>query len=258
MIMFVLIAGAATGLLLGIMGSGGAIVTVPALLYLLHVEPKSAIAMSLGIVAVTATISALQAWRQGNVNLRVTATFGIFGAFGTYAGARLGLILPVVVQLTLFALVMYAAAWRMWQAQPPRRSVGAMAVGECESGDCSNFPYVHIARHGLAVGILAGVVGVGGGFLIVPALVLLSGLSMKRAVGTSLSVVAFQSTAGFAGYAGAVPIDYPLMAGFTGVAVAASFVGAHLGQRIQQHRLKRGFGVFLALVASYILSKSLL
>lgn len=258
MILFVLIAGIATGLLLGLMGSGGAIVTVPALLYLLHVAPKSAIAMSLGIIAITASIAAVQAWRQGNVNLRVTVTFGVVGALGTYLGARLGLVLPVVLQLTLFALVMYAAAWRMLNAQPPRRSVGALAVGECESGDCSNFPYLHIARHGLLVGVLAGVVGVGGGFLIVPALVLLSGLSMKRAVGTSLSIVAFQSAAGFVGYAGAVPIDYPLLAGFTAVAATASFVGARLGQRMEQQRLKRVFAIFLLLVATYILFKSLL
>lgn len=258
MMLFVLIAGAATGLLLGVMGSGGAIVTVPALIYLLHVEPKSAIAMSLGIIAITATIAAVQAWRQGNVNLRVTLTFGLFGALGTFAGARLGVVLPVVLQLTLFALVMYAAAWRMLKARPPRRSAGAMAVGECENGGCGNFPYLHIAGHGVMVGLLAGVVGVGGGFLIVPALVLLSGLSMKRAVGTSLSIVAFQSTAGFAGYAGAVAIDYALLAGFTAVAVAACFVGARISQRMEQQKLKHGFGVFLILVATYILIKSLM
>lgn len=257
MLTYMLLSGLATGLLLGIMGSGGAIVTVPALIYLLNVEPKSAIAMSLGIIAITATIAAVQSWRQGNVNLRVTLTFGIVGAVGTFVGARLGVILPVVFQLTLFALVMYAAAWRMLHAQPPRRSVGAAAVGECENGDCSNFPYMHIARHGMMVGVLAGVVGVGGGFLIVPALVLLSGLSMKRAVGTSLSVVAFQSTAGFAGYAGAVPIDYSLLAGFTTVAVVASFLGARIGQRMDHTRLKHGFGVFLVLVATYILIKNL-
>lgn len=262
MILFVLIAGAATGLLLGIMGSGGAIVTVPALLYLLHVEPKSAIAMSLGIIAITATIAAIQSWRCGNVNLRVTLIFGLFGAVGTYGGARLGVVLPVVLQLTLFALVMYVAAWRMLKAQPPRRSVGALAVGDlavsaCESGDATHFPYLRIATHGVLVGILAGVVGVGGGFLIVPALVLLSGLSMKRAVGTSLSIVAFQSTAGFAGYAGAVSIDYSLLAGFTAVAVAASFLGAWIGQRMEQQRLKRSFGVFLILVATYILIRNL-
>jgi hypothetical protein len=253
----VIIAGLVTGLLLGVFGSGGSIITMPALLYLLDVEPKSAIAMSLGIVAVTATITALDNWRRGNVNLKVTAIFGAFGIGGTYVGALLGVVTPVVLQLGLFALVMYAAAWRMLKPRPlQHRSAGAAVAGECESGDCETPHFGHIALHGIGVGVLTGLVGVGGGFLIVPALVLLSGLSMKRAVGTSLSVVAFQSTAGFVGYAGAVPIDYPLLAGFTAVAVAACFVGARIGQRLEQQRLKHGFGVFLILVASYILFKN--
>lgn len=116
----------------------------------------------------------------------------------------------------------------------------------------------HIALHGLAVGALTGVVGVGGGFLIIPALVLLSGLSMKQAVGTSLSIVAINSLAGFVGYAGTVQINYPLMAGFTAVAIASSFAGTHLSQRLSAEKLKRGFGVFLVLVASYILVKSVI
>lgn len=106
----VIIAGLVTGILLGVLGSGGSIVTMPALLYLLDVEPKSAIAMSLGIVAITATITALQHWKRGNVNLKVTAIFGLFGVAGTYAGALLGVITPVAIQLGLFAVVMYAAA----------------------------------------------------------------------------------------------------------------------------------------------------
>ncbi|MDF1529024.1 MAG: sulfite exporter TauE/SafE family protein [Sedimenticola sp.] len=253
----VIIAGIITGLLLGILGSGGSIVTMPALLYLLDVEPKSAIAMSLGIVAITATITAFQHWRSGNVNLKVTSIFGLFGVAGTYAGALLGVITPVVLQLGLFAVVMYAAAWKMLQPKPqPHRSVGAMAVAECESGDCEEPHFGHIALHGIGVGILTGVVGVGGGFLIVPALVLLSGLSMKRAIGTSLSIVALKSFAGFAGYAGAVVIDYGLMAIFTAIAVAGSFAGSLLAHRIHADHLKKGFGGFLLLVASYILIKS--
>jgi len=255
----VIIAGLATGLLLGIFGSGGSIITMPALLYLLDVEPKSAIAMSLGIVAVTATITALQHWKRGNVNLKVTAIFGLFGVAGTYAGALLGVITPVVIQLGLFAVVMYAAAWKMLKPRPQHhRSVGAAAVIECESGDCEEPHYGHIALHGIGVGILTGVVGVGGGFLIVPALVLLSGLSMKRAVGTSLSIVALKSFAGFAGYAGSVPVDYGLMAVFTAIAIAGSVVGSQLSHRLHGDHLKKGFGGFLMLVASYILIKSVL
>jgi hypothetical protein len=249
-----ILAGLATGLMLGIFGSGGSIITTPALLYLLQIEPKSAIAMSLGIVAITATITALQHWRNGNVNARVTLVFGLFGIAGTYAGARLGVITPVVIQLTLFALVMYAAAWKM--LKPARKSVGAVAVGElsaCDSGHC----LTHVAMHGILVGALTGLVGVGGGFLIVPALVLLSGLSMKQAIGTSLAIVAIKSYAGFAGYAGAVDIDYGLMGVFTTVAIAGSLVGTHYAQRVSGDVLKRGFALFLMLVASYILFNQL-
>jgi len=255
----ILFAGLVTGIVLGVFGSGGSIVTTPALLYLLEVEPKSAIAMSLGIVAVTATITALQHWLKGNVNLRVTAVFGLFGIMGTYAGAKLGIMTPVAIQLGIFALVMYAAAWKMLKPKAPQhKSVGAAAVVDCPNGDCDDFRYGHIALHGIAVGILTGVVGVGGGFLIVPALVLLSGLRMKEAVGTSLAIVSLKSYAGFAGYAGAVDINYTLMATFTAIAIGGSLVGTMISSRISGDILKRGFAVFLLLVATYILIKSVL
>lgn len=254
MSLLVIIAGLFTGLLLGIFGSGGSIITTPALLYLLDVEPKSAIAMSLGIVAITASITALQHWLKGNVNLKVTVVFGIFGVIGTYGGALLGVMTPVTIQLTIFALVMYAAAWKM--LKPKHKSLGAAAVADCPDGNCDEFQYTHIAIHGIAVGILTGVVGVGGGFLIVPALVLLSGLPMKQAIGTSLSIVALKSFAGFAGYAGAVDINYSLMANFTAIAIVASFIGTLISHRLPAAMLQRGFGVFLVIVASYILLKS--
>lgn len=256
MVSSVLLAGLVCGLLLGVFGSGGSIVTTPALLYLLDVPPKSAIAMSLGIVAMTATLTALQHWRRGNVNPRVTVVFGLFGVLGTYAGARVGVFTPVVIQLVLFALVMYAAAWRMLRPTRVPRSVGAAAVmpaDACSSRRC----LAHVAGHGVVVGALTGLVGVGGGFLIVPALVLLSGLSMRQAVGTSLAIVAVKSYAGFAGYLGAVPIDYGLMGAFTAVAVMGSIVATRLAQRISGEALKRGFAVFLMLVATYILFNSL-
>ncbi|WP_303906669.1 sulfite exporter TauE/SafE family protein [Thiohalomonas denitrificans] len=251
-----LIAGLVTGIVLGIFGSGGSIITTPALLYLLDVEPKSAIAMSLGIVALTATITALQHWFKGNVNLKITAVFGLFGIVGTYAGARLGVITPVVVQLSIFALVMYAAAWRMLKPAQPHRSVSAAATEAaeiCSGGRC----LAHVAVHGIVVGALTGLVGVGGGFLIVPALVLLSRLPMKQAIGTSLAIVSIKSYAGFAGYMGDVPIDYGLMAVFTAVAIAGSVVGTHFAHRISGDALKRGFAVFLMLVATYILANQI-
>ncbi|MDQ1315613.1 MAG: uncharacterized protein QG662_1722 [Pseudomonadota bacterium] len=260
-----ILAGMATGIVLGLFGSGGSIIATPALLYLLDVAPKSAIAMSLGIVAVTATIAALDNWRRGNVDVSVAAVFGLFGVAGTYAGARLGVVTPVVIQLVVFALVMYAAAWRMLKPARPAVPTGGngyiSASGGAAALPCTGLfspCMAHMALHGVGVGVLTGFVGVGGGFLIVPALVLLSRVPMKMAVGTSLAIVAAKSYAGFAGYMGAVPIDWTLMGGFTAVTVVASFAGTRIAHRFSQDALKRGFAVFLLFVASYILLKSVI
>ncbi|MEW5891783.1 MAG: sulfite exporter TauE/SafE family protein [Pseudomonadota bacterium] len=258
-----ILAGAATGMVLGVFGSGGSIIALPALMYLLHVAPKSAIAMSLGVVAVTASLSAYDHWRRGNVDVRVSLVFGLFGVAGTFAGARLGVVTPVTVQLTLFALVMYAAAWRMLKPAPVvQGSAGVVSTGGSAAlAGCRDFfsPCMgHIALHGIGVGVLTGLVGVGGGFLIVPALVLLSGIPMRKAVGTSLAIVATKSYAGFAGYAGEVAVDYALMASFTAVTILGSLLGSRLAARISQDMLKRAFAVFLVFVASYILLKSVI
>jgi hypothetical protein len=259
MIFLAIISGAITGIVLGLFGSGGSIIAMPALMYLLDVEAKSAIAMSMGIVAVTATISGWDNWRRGNVDLKVAMWFGLFGVIGTYGGARLGVYTPVQVQLTLFALVMYAAAWKMLQPKKQPVAQLAMAGGPPLSEDEAISAHMgHIAAHGVGVGVLTGLVGVGGGFLIVPALVLLSGIPMKLAIGTSLVIVAAKSYAGFAGYVGAVPVDWTIMASFTAVTVAGSFVGTRIAHRFSQETLKRSFGYFLVFVASYMLLKSVL
>ena len=194
MLILVILAGAATGIVLGLFGSGGSIIAMPALMFLLNVEAKSAIAMSLGIVAVTATITAVDHWRHHNVDVRVAAVFGLFGVIGTFAGAKVGVLTPVVVQLVLFALVMYAAAWKM--LKPALVPQLAVAGGLPPAERKVEVRMGHIAAHGIGVGVLTGVVGVGGGFLIVPALALLSGLRMKLAIGTSLAIVAAKSSSG--------------------------------------------------------------
>ncbi len=258
MIFLAILSGAITGIVLGLFGSGGSIIAMPALMLLLNVEAKSAIAMSMGIVAVTATISGWDNWRRGNVDIKVAMMFGLFGVIGTYGGARLGVYTPVQVQLTLFALVMYAAAWKMLQPKKQPVTQLATAGGPPLSEDETIAAHMgHIAAHGVGVGVLTGLVGVGGGFLIVPALVLLSGIPMKLAIGTSLVIVAAKSYAGFAGYVGAVPVDWSIMASFTAVTVAGSFVGTRIAHRFSQETLKRSFGVFLVFVASYILLKSI-
>lgn len=252
----VILAGIATGLVLGIFGSGGAIITTPALLYLLHVPPKSAIAMSLGVIAITASLTALQHWRHGNVSLKVTAVFSLFSVIGTYVGARIGIMTPVVVQLSIFALVMYAAAWRMLKPSRQPKSVGAAVVVH-ELFD-SPRGIAKIVVIGIVVGALAGLVGVGGGFLIVPALALLSGLPMKQAIGTSLAIVSLNSISGFAGYMGEVPIDYSLVGLFATVAVIGSIFGTRIAHRLSPEHLKRAFALFLLFVATDILFKSVL
>lgn len=263
MTVLAILAGVVTGILLGLLGSGGSIITIPALIYLLGVEPKQAIAMSLGIVAITATISAVNHWRRGNVDMRVAAVFGLFGVGGTYLGTRLGIVTPVVVQLTFFAVVMYAAAYRMLKPKRPEFKPAGADVARIESaaaaaGAALTNRLWQVALLGLAVGALTGFVGVGGGFLIVPALVLLTAVPMKQAVGTSLVIVTFNCVTGFAGYLGSVPINYGLMATFTAVAIAGSFAGAMLSHRLSQEALRRGFAIFLVLVATYVLLKSAL
>lgn len=262
---FAILAGLATGIVLGLLGSGGSIIALPALIYLLHIEYKSAIAMSLGVVAVTATLATLGNFRRGLVDTRVAVVFGLFGIIGTSAGSRLGLMAPAVIQLGLFALVMYAAAWRMLKpaklALPMANGVLSNGGGTAALGGCYDFfsPCMgRIALHGIGIGILTSLVGVGGGFLIVPALVLLSGIPMKQAVGTSLAIVAANSSAGFIGYMGGVPIDWGVMASFTAVTVIGSFIGSHFSTRISHNTLKKTFAWFLLMVATYILFKSVI
>ncbi len=265
MIIIALFAGAATGIVLGLLGSGGSIIAVPALLYLLRVEPKQAIAMSLGIVAITATIAAMDNWRRGNVDVRVAAMFGLFGVIGTFSGTRLGVHTPVALQLGLFALVMLAAAWRMLKPKKQQQVVQSAQLAGAGGPDISIGESETIKAHlgqiallGIGVGALTGLVGVGGGFLIVPALVLISGIPMKTAIGTSLAIVAANASTGFAGYMGVVPVDWMMMTSFTTVTVAGSFAGTRLAHRFSPETLKRSFGVFLIFVATYILLKSVL
>lgn len=249
MLIWALLSGVLTGLALGVFGSGGGIVVVPALIYLLHLPPKEAIAMGLGIIAITAVLSAWDHWRAGNVDLRAAGTFGPLGVAGTYAGARLGATVPVTFQLGLFAVVMYAAAYRML-----RKKAGVHQM--TERSDTARVVLLIVS--GIGVGLLAGVVGVGGGFLIVPAMVLLAGIPMKRAIGTSLAVVSLNSLSGFVGYLGSVTVNYSIMGAFAAVTVLSSLTGARLARRWSGEALRQGFAWGLVIVATYIIAKSVL
>jgi uncharacterized membrane protein YfcA len=234
------------GLSLGLLGGGGSILTVPILVYVLGFEAKPAIAASLVVVGTTSLFGAIGHLRAGNVNLRLALLFGVFAMVGAYVGS--GFLSPLfsgTVQLAIFAVVMLLAAVSMFRA----RTKAAGEAGEVGRG--ASLPLT--VGVGLAVGVLTGLVGVGGGFLIVPALVLLARLPMNQAVGTSLLVIAMNSASGFLGYLGQVSIPWGFLTLFTAMAVAGIFAGTYMVKFVSQEALKRGFAVFLVVMGIGIL-----
>lgn len=236
------------GLSLGLLGGGGSILTVPILVYVLGWGAKQAIAASLVVVGTASLFGAIGHWRAGNVNLRLALLFGVFAMAGAYVGS--GFLSPFfsgAVQLAIFAVVMLLAAVSMFQG----RAKAPGEAGEAGAGRGASLPLM--VGVGLAVGVLTGLVGVGGGFLIVPALVLLARLPMKQAVGTSLLVIAMNSASGFLGYLGQVAVPWGFLTLFTAMAVAGIFAGTYLVKFVSQEALKRGFAVFLVVMGIGIL-----
>lgn len=238
-----LVLAALIGVSLGLLGGGGSILAVPVFVYVLGFGTKEAIAMSLAVVGLTSLSAAYGHWRSGNVDLRVAFVFGAVAMSGTYLGARLAVFFTGAAQLILFAGVMLAAAYFMFR---DGRSGAEKAAG-------GRMSFGAIVPEGLAVGILTGLVGVGGGFLIVPALVLLGKVPMKLAVGSSLIVISMKSAAGFAGYLGQIEVPWAFMGLFTAVAIAGSFAGTHLVRFVPQETLKKVFAIFLGVMGLFIL-----
>jgi uncharacterized membrane protein YfcA len=233
------------GLSLGLMGGGGSILTVPIFVYVLSFDPKLAIAMSLPVVGMTSLVGAIGHWRAGNVELKAAAVFGVVAMIAAYIGARLAVFLTGAVQLSLLAIIMLAAAISMFMNA--RRSPSAVSATDRPASFKLLLPVA------LCVGLVTGLVGVGGGFLIVPALVLLGRISMKQAVGTSLLVIAMNCASGFVGYAGRVDIPWRFVLGFTAIAVVGILVGAQLVKYVSQRVLKQAFSVFLIVMGTVIL-----
>ena len=228
------------GLSLGLLGGGGSILTVPVFVYVLGFAAKPAIAMTLPVVGTASLVGAASHWRAGNVRLRAALFFGLAAMAGAYLGARLAVHVAGAVQLATLGVVMVAAAVSMLAS---RREDGAVA----------RRPLPVLLAAGVGVGMLTGFVGIGGGFLIVPALVLLAGLPMKQAVGTSLVVIAMNSAAGFAGYAGTVAVPWGFLAAFTACAVVGILLGTRLVRHVSAGALRRGFALFLLAVAALVL-----
>lgn len=232
------------GLSLGLLGGGGSILTVPVLVYVLGFAAKPAIAMSLPVVGVTSLVGAAMHWRLGNVRVPTALTVGMLTMIGAFTGAKLATFLSGAVQLALLAVVMLAAATSMLRG---RRA-------EAESDAPARLAL--LVPVALGVGVLTGLVGIGGGFLVVPALVLLARVPMRQAVGTSLLVIAMNSASGFAGHVGTVDLDWRFLAGFTAAAVAGALVGTALVARVPQSALERGFALFLLAMGGFVLYRN--
>lgn len=240
------------GLSLGLLGGGGSILTVPIFVYVLGFDPKLAIPMSLPVVGATSLIGAASHWKAGNVRLKTAALFGVIAMAGAYAGARLSIFVSGSLQLALLAIVMLVAAVSMFRsARRDSRRVDSAAAPEGRA-----IALGLLVPVALGVGLLTGLVGIGGGFLVVPALVLLARVPMKQAVGTSLLVIAMNSLSGSLGYLGQVRMPWAFMLAFTAVAAAGILAGTWLVRFVSQAALKQGFAVFLLLMGAFILYRN--
>jgi uncharacterized membrane protein YfcA len=235
------------GVSLGLLGGGGSILAVPLLVYVAGLPAKEAIATSLLVVGTTSAVAVLPHARAGRVRWRTGLIFGLAGMTGAYAGGRLAAYIPGGILLTGFALMMLATAVAMIRG---RRTARPKPTPH-------ELPVLHVIADGIVVGLATGLVGAGGGFLVVPALALLGGLSMPVAVGTSLVVIAMKSFAGFAGYLSTVHIHWTLAAAVTAAAVLGSLAGGKLAGRVREDLLRRAFGWFVIAMGSFVLAQQL-
>lgn len=244
--MFLAFIGAlAIGLSLGLMGSGGSILTVPILVYLVGQDEKIAIAGSLFIVGCIAVVGGIQNAVQKKVHWHSVLWFGLPGMVGAWLGAQLSIFVTGTVQLLLFVVVMITAG--VFMVRPPqlKPSTHQRAVWK-------------IGLDGLLVGMLTGLVGVGGGFLIVPALVLLGGLPMHLAVGSSLMIIALKSFSGFAKYLEVLShqehtLDWTILGTFVGLGVVGTLFGGVVASRLPQDFLQKMFAGLLFLMSAAML-----
>jgi uncharacterized membrane protein YfcA len=241
------------GLSLGLLGSGGSILTVPVLVYVLGHADKPAIAESLAIVGGIALIGALPGVFGKRVDWRMVLFFGVPAMAGTWLGALVSLWVPGAIQLLIFALVMLLAAGFMLRGSGPTAKTTAKNVG----GNIDGPNVLLVLAEGLGVGVLTGLVGVGGGFLIVPALVLLGGLGMRKAVATSLVIIVGKSAVGFWKYLSVLgdlnmEVDWPIIGLFIAIGGGGAILGSRIGGRVDPRSLRRWFGVFLVVMGIVI------
>jgi uncharacterized membrane protein YfcA len=251
------------GLVLGLIGGGGSILTVPILVYLIGLNPVISTAYSLFVVGVTSIIGAYQNFKKGLVDLKTSVIFSIPALTAVYLTRRfLVPMIPEVVFsvgeyevtkdifiMVFFAIIMLLASISMIRTKKNQ-------ISSEESEPVYNYPMIGL--EGIVVGVLTGIVGAGGGFLIIPALVLLAKLPMKKAVGTSLLIIAVKSLIGFLGDLSNMTIDWTFLLTFTLLSIIGIIIGVWASKFIPGKKLKKGFGYFTLIMAVYIIYKELL
>jgi uncharacterized membrane protein YfcA len=233
------------GILLGLLGGGGSILTLPMLVYVVKLDPKEAIASSLFVVGTTSIVGVIAHARAGRVVWRVGALFGVAGMAGAYLGGRLAHYVPSTVLLVMFAAMMLLTSMAMLRGRKQ---------GSTETRDVAIGKALIL---GFFVGSISGLVGAGGGFLVVPALSILGGLPMPRAVATSLLVITMQSLSGFMGHVAHVSLHWPLLLLVTSVSIAGSLLGARLAKRANPDTLRKSFGWLVLAMGVFLLGKQL-
>lgn len=263
--------GAVVGFALGLTGGGGGIFAVPLLVYGLSVAPREAVGISLAAVGGTALFGAAPRLGSGQVEVRTGLLFAIAGMAGAPVGAYLATLLPEALLLVLFAGLMLVVAQRMWVKSRPK-SVG-QAAASCEVADDEDHHACQrdadgrlrltsrcarlLVLIGLLTGVLSGMFGVGGGFVIVPSLVLFSGMSMHKAVGTSLFVIVLVSASGLAAhYASNNTISLETTLQFLVGGLAGMGAGGLVARRLKGPTLQKTFAVAIVAVAAFVIAKS--
>jgi uncharacterized membrane protein YfcA len=251
MIAAAIVPGVLIGAALGLLGGGGSVLTVPIFVYVLGFSPKEAIAMSLAVVAVTSAFGAASHWRSGTVNIPIAIVFGAVAMLGALVGVRLARFVPGTTQLLILAAVMLAAAVFMLRGCRSGDVQTKQSTVEPRAGSA-----LKVVPAGLLVGTLTGIVGVGGGFLIVPALVLMR-MSIREAVGTSLLVITGTCVVGFLGYLGHVQLNWSAVAFVAAGTLPGIMLGGYLHRFVPQAMLRRGFAAFLVVMAAFLFIENL-
>jgi hypothetical protein len=247
------------GVVLGLLGGGGSILSIPILVYLFHVEPVLASAYSLFIVGVTSFVGAIPKYKQQLVNLRTGVLFGIPSILSIFTTRKW--IVPAIPEIIWegdgFTLTKRVLILGIFSILMVLASISMIRGKKEISSNQQNFRSVLVAAEGMLIGFLTGLVGAGGGFLIIPALVFLTGLKFKTAVGTSLFIIAVNSLSGFMGDVFNYTIDWPFLLSITSLAVAGIFMGNLFANKISSLSLRKAFGWLILIMGSWILVKEI-